>query len=409
MARMDPDNFDLTNGETHVAVRVVLHDGQVKRYGSAKMRAVLERDDPSARHYYEAHIQRDSDVTSSLLRVADTASVSVQNVDRQIGITLNDPAQTLTGAKVKVYKVFMPELPRLPTWTLRNGFVQDPDLSLRKTSGGGDWATQGGSSESFLPAGGSLEFTIPGINYGEMVVGLSSNSLFTFGQMEYAVHVRRAIDGTNAQQLRLMEGGAQIGAWRPYSAGDPVVLHHDGLAVQFYHKGTYVATAPTPPPGQLFVTVSANNIGDRVPPVYIRRGNPVGHEMLTGEISDMQIDEETGELKVVADLSPGVAYISTRPVQKNCPLVFKGERCGYVGPLTTCNKIYESEDGCSGRNRQHRYGGVIVRGELNRIIPGSLDMPYDYPGRFPHGGRYPYYPDPIDGRYPYHSFMEPVA
>jgi hypothetical protein len=100
----------------------------------------------------------------------------------------------------------------------------------------------------------------------------------------------------------------------------------------------------------------------------------VADPMITGEISDVDVNQETVTIKVVGDLAAGAAYIANRPVQIHCPLVFKGEACGYSGPLETCNKVYQDAGGCSGRDNQHRFGGVIVKGEIAQpIFAGNFD------------------------------------
>jgi hypothetical protein len=112
--------------------------------------------------------------------------------------------------------------------------------------------------------------------------------------------------------------------------------------------------------------------------VFAESGSAPGHlweskVLLTGEIASIDNTEEVVSIKIVSDTAPGVAFIASRPVQAKCPLVFKGTACGYVGSLTTCNKLYESAGGCSGRTNTHRFGGVIIKGELPEIINGDVD------------------------------------
>lgn len=118
--------------------------------------------------------------------------------------------------------------------------------------------------------------------------------------------------------------------------------------------------------------------------------------MLVGEISDVQITETDAEVTAISDMASGVAFIGNRPVQSRCPLVFKGVACGYVGGLTTCNKLLQSDDGCSGRNNTHRFGGIVIKGELPQPIfgrgPGSVVIGEDWGGDIT-------YPDPLDGRH----------
>jgi hypothetical protein len=118
--------------------------------------------------------------------------------------------------------------------------------------------------------------------------------------------------------------------------------------------------------------------------------------LLEGVITSSEVGENVVEIQIVSDVAPNVAFIGTRPVQENCPLVFKGLRCGYTGPLTTCNKEYDSPDGCAGRNRQHRFGGAKDKGELaERITLGDGGLGE---GDLRRGHRSSY-PDPRDGRW----------
>jgi hypothetical protein len=118
--------------------------------------------------------------------------------------------------------------------------------------------------------------------------------------------------------------------------------------------------------------------------------------LLIGIITSAEVDENVVAIQVVSDIAPNVAFIGTRPVQENCPLVFKGRACGYTGPLTTCNKEYDSPDGCAGRQRQHRFGGAKDKGELERPVTLGQDGfgEGDNPRR-----RRPLFPDPVNGRW----------
>jgi hypothetical protein len=119
--------------------------------------------------------------------------------------------------------------------------------------------------------------------------------------------------------------------------------------------------------------------------------------LLIGEIAYVDATTEIVSIKIVSDTAPNVAFIATRPIQTKCPLIFKGVACGYSGSLTTCNKVYESTDGCAGRSNQHRFGGVVIRGELPTPIPGGIDTDVNDPYRYKNGDTYP---DPWNGRVP---------
>lgn len=233
MPRSEPTDVDLRFCETHVTMKLVLHDGTIYRLASASLTFVDEED---GQFNYLAHLMKDSEVKTTLTSLADQASVGAQNVDRELGLTINDVSQTITNSKVTFSKVFR----------------QD----------GGTW--------------------------------------------------------------------------------DRKVL-------------------------------------------------------LEGVVADVQIDENLAEIKIVSDVAPNVAFIGTRQVQEKCPLVFKGHACGYVGPLTTCNKVFDSPDGCAGRNNQPRFGGAKDSGELSRPVIGDIDTEIGDAER--RRGRLGY-PDPINGRHP---------
>jgi hypothetical protein len=237
MPRTSPTDVDLSFCETHVAVRLELHDGTVYRMASATLNFIDEVD---GQYNYVAHLMKDSDVKATLTTLADQANIAAQNVDRALGLTINDPSQTISNASVTLSKVF------------------------KQT--GGTW--------------------------------------------------------------------------------DRKVL-------------------------------------------------------LQGVVAHVDVDENLCEIKIVSDVAPNVAFISTRSVQEKCPLIFKGRACGYVGALTTCNKIFDSQDGCAGRERQFRFGGAKDKGELDRPIRGGIDTTIGEGGgttRFPEGGNR-HYPDPINGRH----------
>lgn len=117
-----------------------------------------------------------------------------------------------------------------------------------------------------------------------------------------------------------------------------------------------------------------------------------------GEVDDVSTDQNNATITIVSDTAPNVSFLTNRPIQKSCPLAFKGTRCGYVGAETTCNKKRDDAGGCSGRNNVHRFGGFIADGELATPIIGTgfgdIHDP-DYwigsRGRYPDqdGGRFP--------------------
>jgi hypothetical protein len=231
LSRTEP-SVDLRWCQSHVIIKAILADGTPLRLGSATLENIPEPD--AIEYSYVAKIVKDSEVRISTTRTADQMTFSAENVDKELGLTLNNVNTVLIGAKVTCCKVFS---------TLEN---------------------------------------VP-------------------------------------EEERIWE-------------------------------------------------------------------NKV---LLTGEISSVDATQEEVTIKIISDTAPNVAFIATRPVQEKCPLVFKGIACGYVGPLTTCNKILQSDDGCSGRNNVHRYGGIVLKGELNHVISGGLDTEIERRGRVREQGTFP--------------------
>ena len=61
-----------------------------------------------------------------------------------------------------------------------------------------------------------------------------------------------------------------------------------------------------------------------------------------------------------------------RRTARKCQWTFKdAETCGYSGTETTCNKLYDSSGGCSGRSNQHHYGGFIYIQSQSAVAGGS--------------------------------------
>ena len=130
------------------------------------------------------------------------------------------------------------------------------------------------------------------------------------------------------------------------------------------------------------------------------------HQLLTGTIVSVSSGVAESTMELLSDVYSAGLVGATAPVQRKCRHVFnapdpsdpnnlflrKGPDCGYTGLLTTCDKIFESPDGCAGRNNQHRYGGVLYDTSKESLIlpnpvpdPGSGsgpggDVNEDYPG-----------------------------
>jgi len=97
--------------ESHDIVRIEFPDGAVKRFGTGKMDNV-----PLLIHTdlgmvtdtgnYLAHLLQSSSTRQTLTQAADKVTVSIQNVDRAIGLTINNVATSLVGASAVFAKVF---------------------------------------------------------------------------------------------------------------------------------------------------------------------------------------------------------------------------------------------------------------------------------------------------------------
>jgi len=80
--------------------------------------------------------------------------------------------------------------------------------------------------------------------------------------------------------------------------------------------------------------------------------------LLTGIVASVVSDEREATLQCISDLYAAPSVGAIRTIARPCQWKYKDPRtCGYTGPEPTCNKIFESPDGCLGRNNQHRYGG----------------------------------------------------
>jgi hypothetical protein len=106
------------------------------------------------------------------------------------------------------------------------------------------------------------------------------------------------------------------------------------------------------------------------------------HQLLTGIITSVSATDREATFELLSDIYASGLVGATAPVQRKCRHVFnapdpsdpnnmakrKGPDCGYTGMLFTCNKIFESPDGCLGRDNQHRYGGVLYDTSKDSLI-----------------------------------------
>ena len=121
--------------------------------------------------------------------------------------------------------------------------------------------------------------------------------------------------------------------------------------------------------------------------------------MLNGIIVSIPSNEQYATLQCISDLYAAPAIGAIRQIARPCQWKYKDPRtCGYTGPEPTCNKIFESADGCAGRNNQHRYGGFLYdTGKDSLYLPAPDPNSNPYPGGGGIGG---------DGDI-YHKFENP--
>jgi hypothetical protein len=89
--------------------------------------------------------------------------------------------------------------------------------------------------------------------------------------------------------------------------------------------------------------------------------------MLSGIVAGLPSDETRATLQAISDLYAAPAVGALRPITRSCPFKYRHPRtCGAAlppdpanDPLPTCNKIFDSPDGCLGRSNQHHYGGFL--------------------------------------------------
>jgi hypothetical protein len=114
--------------------------------------------------------------------------------------------------------------------------------------------------------------------------------------------------------------------------------------------------------------------------------------LLPGVVVAAKTTELEVRLSIVSDIAAATQIAGWRKIGRACNWrKFKGVECGYAGALTTCNRLYDHADGCSGRSQQHRFGGFIFitpkADENTTVITDPNDTPYD-PGGGGYGGGY---------------------
>ncbi len=440
MARTDPAT-NLTLCESHVVVKATLSDGTILRLGSATLTNVIEED--SSGYSYVAKIIRDSQLKMSSTNAADQMSVGAENVDKELGLTINDQSKSLVGAKVICSKVFaeieneVDVLGYSPAAYFDAGKL-GVTQNLSQDDAISTWEDLSGNLHNGNTTG-SIFFKRRVIN-GRPSVLFSDNDMTIDGVFPVAqvfavfrsissVFDRGSIVGSNSFANRLFgfqnettqmeapfprsvrKNGADLSS--PFDLGDitqPIILNvktNNPTAVRQYFINNMeglrtgfnlselimFGTDLSAEDEQHIESYLARKYGVTLPYVIPRTWD--SKVLMHGEISNVEASSEEVTIKIVSDIAPNVAFIAGRPVQALCPLIFKGDRCLYSGPETTCNKLYISEGGCSGRNNQHHFGGAVIKGEVGVIVHGGIDT---YIGDEERYNYYGHYPDPVSGR-----------
>lgn len=426
MSRTEP-LADLNWCESQVVIKAILSNGTTLRLGSATLTNVPEED--SNFYSYDAKIIKDSELRLSITQGANQMTLEAENVDKALGLTINDLSSTLLGAKVVCSKVFAPireaDIRALaPAFWYRGDNIRDvrPNeifTQWNDLSGNGRHATGQGvfKWKPFLGRNGvlfdtSTQMSVPGsfpvaqvfavfktpsnvFSSAGSILG-SSPSAFGFVSADNAfasplpTSVReQGVALTSPFDLDLsVPVLANIQTNSPGTTRSYIINSLAGVRTNFVLTELIgFDTALSAAEEQTVEHILADYYGLELPySLTIAWERKV---MLVGQISQADNSEGTVNIRLLSDTAPNVAFFGARPVQTHCPLPFKSLACGYVGALTTCNKVFDSVDGCAGRNRQHRFQGLVIRGELGTVIPGGIDTTVGDDGRFWPGEYYP--------------------
>lgn len=385
MARTNPTNVNLKWCETHELLKAVLPDGTVYRLGTADL-------DVEGEHYV-GDLKATGGAKQSATRSHDRLTVGIQNADRVMGLTINQFSRTLVGASITFSRAFRNvEIEWLDN---ENYITNDPNMrgyATKQFNAG--WGTLLRSAEEF---GWQSEPDKESAEISHVLLSVNQRVRFGFSDDDGNSWLFEIDNGTLST---LVNGVVQHTL--PAKVGDKLRMFPwaEAAVRMVVERNDYNQLGVYP------VLMETYNSPEIVYPLYAAMDihdldttfgslDIVGHqfqrkEIMSGEIWEAPVDEDAVEITLVGELSSGLAFIADRPLQSTCPLIFKGVECGYSGSLTSCNKIYDSPDGCAGRNMQHRFGGVIVRGELTRPIIGGVGEFIDPNGNLvwiPPGGR----------------------
>jgi hypothetical protein len=89
-------------------------------------------------------------------------------------------------------------------------------------------------------------------------------------------------------------------------------------------------------------------------------GTPESVELFNGIVIQPQVFEREVTFDIVDSLVAAGTIIGARPMTVKCPYRFKDQRtCGFVGLESTCNKMPNSNDGCSGPRERGTFRRVV--------------------------------------------------
>jgi hypothetical protein len=380
--------------ETHELLHATLPDGTIYRLATAD---IVVEGQP-----YVGDLKATGGAKQSATRSHDRLTVGIQNADRVMGLTINQFSRTLVGARIVFSRAFRGlEV----TWQPHSDYIIDPTMhGYAMKAGTPGFGAILRSSETFGFADGSevsylLMSTTQQVRFGFVS---PSNDTWMF-EIDGGM-INTLVNGV-VRDTAVAKVGDRLRVISAQEAEITMIVERN----DYNQLGTYPVISAryndVEASYPLVVGMDIYNNSDSFGGLDIEGHAFQRKEILSGEIWDAPVDEDAVEVTLVGELSSGLAFIADRPLQSTCPLIFKGAECGYSGSHTSCNKIYDSPDGCAGRNWQHRFGGVIVRGELSRVIVGGIGGEFiDPDGTIrwtPPGGRYRM---PFDDRMPRTDF-----
>lgn len=111
----------------------------------------------------------------------------------------------------------------------------------------------------------------------------------------------------------------------------------------------------------------------------LNSGQKYHAKLMTGVVTGARSNDLTMGLSIISDVYAARSVGANKPIRKKCGLEFKGAACGYTGGLTTCNKLLNDADGCSGRSNTFRFGGEDALDPAQTVTNnGALKPPANY-------------------------------